>query len=103
MGRNASGELLNQSGSGDRAAHLARDLGEGRDALLERRVIHEELARRTLRTCAGMMKNALIPCTWRRSWFGISVICDEIFCSALIRYSGAPVISAEPRSAAYSR
>ena len=27
----------------------------------------------------------------------------EIFCSALIRFSGAPVISAEPRSAAYSR
>ena len=31
------------------------------------------------------------------------VIWDEIFWSALIRYSGAPVISAEPRSAAYSR
>ena len=26
-----------------------------------------------------------------------------IFWSALIRFSGAPVISAEPRSAAYSR
>ena len=50
-----------------------------------------------------MMKKALMPSTARRSRFGISVICDEIFCSALIRYSGAPVISAEPRSAAYSR
>ena len=55
------------------------------------------------RALAGMMKNAFMPSTLRRSWFGISVICDEIFCSALIRYSGAPVISAEPRSAAYSR
>src|SRR5581483_7557621 len=55
------------------------------------------------RALAGMMKNAFIPCTSRRSWLGIRVICDEIFCSALIRYSGAPVSSAEPRSAAYSR
>ena len=52
---------------------------------------------------AGMMKNAFMPWTSRRSWFGISVICDEIFWSALIRYSGAPVITAEPRSAANSR
>ncbi len=50
-----------------------------------------------------MMKKAFMPSTWRRSRFGISVICEEIFCSALIRYSGAPVISAEPRSAQYSR
>src|SRR6266540_3198846 len=54
-------------------------------------------------TRAGMMKNAFIPSTWRRSCCGISVIWLEIFCSALIRYSGAPVITAEPRSAAYSR
>ncbi len=50
-----------------------------------------------------MMKNAFMPSTSRRSCFGISVICDEIFCSALISYSGAPVIIAAPRSAAYSR
>ena len=54
-------------------------------------------------TLAGMMKNAFMPSTWRRSCCGISVIWLEIFCNALIRYSGAPVISAEPRSAAYSR
>ena len=50
-----------------------------------------------------MMKNAFIPETSRRSRCGISAIWLEIFCSALIRYSGAPVITAEPRSAAYSR
>ena len=33
----------------------------------------------------------------------VETVMHEIFCSALIRYSGAPVISAEPRSAAYSR
>ena len=54
-------------------------------------------------TLVGMMKNAFIVWTSRRSRCGISVIWLEIFCSALIRYSGAPVISAEPRSAANSR
>ena len=44
-----------------------------------------------------------MPSTCRRSLFGMSVIWDEIFCSALIKYSGAPVIRAEPRSAQYSR
>ena len=51
----------------------------------------------------GMMKKAFIPCTSRRSRCGICVMPLEIFWSALIRFSGAPVMSAEPRSAAYSR
>src|SRR5581483_3865493 len=33
----------------DRAAHLARNRGEGGDPLLERRMIHEELGNRALR------------------------------------------------------
>ena len=54
-------------------------------------------------TEAGMMKKAFIACTSRRSRCGILNISLEIFWSALIRFSGAPVITAEPRSAAYSR
>ena len=54
-------------------------------------------------TFVGMMKNAFIPWTSRRSRCGIRYMSLAIFCSALIRYSGAPVITAEPRSAAYSR
>ena len=50
-----------------------------------------------------MMKNAFIPSTCAQVLLRDQVICDEIFWSALIRYSGAPVIIAEPRSAAYSR
>jgi hypothetical protein len=55
------------------------------------------------RKLVGMMKNAFIASTSRRSCFGIVAIPDAIFCRALIRFSGAPVISAAPRSAAYSR
>jgi hypothetical protein len=51
----------------------------------------------------GMMKKAFMPCTSRRSRCGICVMPLEIFWSALIRFSGAPVMIAEPRSAAYSR
>ena len=65
-------------------------------------MIHEELGGQLL-TLAGMIKNAFIPATFRRSSRGIAAILLEIFCSALISCSGAPVISAEPRSAAYSR
>ena len=54
-------------------------------------------------TFVGMMKNAFIDSTSRRSRCGIWVIRDAIFCSALIRFSGAPVIRAAPRSAVYSR
>ena len=54
-------------------------------------------------TEVGMMKKAFIPATSRRSRCGIRIMSLEIFWSALIRYSGAPVISAAPRSAAYSR
>src|SRR5580765_2176449 len=54
-------------------------------------------------TLAGMMKNAFMLSTSRRSRCGIRNISLEIFCSALIRFSGAPVMRAEPRSAANSR
>ena len=56
-----------------------------------------------MRQLVGMMKNAFIAWTSRRSRCGIWVMPLEIFWSALIRCSGAPVMSAEPRSAAYSR
>ena len=55
------------------------------------------------RQFVGTMKNAFMPATSRRSCCGICVMPLAIFWSALIRFSGAPVISAEPRSAAYSR
>ena len=45
----------------------------------------------------------LIASTSRRSRCGIRIISPVIFWSALIRCSGAPVISAAPRSAVYSR
>ena len=54
-------------------------------------------------TFVGMMKNAFMPSSWRRSRCGMRVMSLAIFCSALIRFSGAPVMSAAPRSAAYSR
>ena len=87
----------------DRAAHLRAISASACEPLLERRVRHEELARRALFTDVGMMKNAFIPSTSRRSRCGIRNMSLAIFCSALIRCSGAPVISAEPRSAANSR
>src|SRR6266516_1963325 len=51
------------------------------------------------RQFVGTMKKAFIPATSRRSRCGIRSMSLEIFWSALIRYSGAPVITAEPRSA----
>ena len=54
-------------------------------------------------TDVGMMKNAFIASTSRRSRDGIRWIVPAIFWSALIRCSGAPVMRAAPRSAPYSR
>ena len=52
--------------------------------------------RAPLFTDVGMMKNAFMVSTWRRSRSGILNMSLAIFCSALIRCSGAPVISADP-------
>jgi hypothetical protein len=50
-----------------------------------------------------MMKKAFMPSTSRRSRCGMRTMSLAIFCSALISCSGAPVMSAAPRSAANSR
>ena len=54
-------------------------------------------------TLVGMMKNAFILPTARRSWSGTRCISPEIRTSADARALGLPVMIAEPRSAAYSR
>ena len=46
---------------GDRAPHLARDLRERREPLLERRVIDMNSSEVACFTFVGMMKNAFIP------------------------------------------
>jgi len=52
---------------------------------------------------AGMMKNAFIPSTFRRSCFGTCAIVPLIFIRAEMRFEGFPVMMADPRSAEYSR
>jgi len=49
---------------------------------------------------AGIMKNAFIPSTSLKSRSGTLCIIPLIFMSALARFAGLPVITAEPRSAA---
>ena len=86
----------------DRPTHLTGHLGEAREALLHRRMREEQLAERGLDVRRddeeGVHRLDLAQVALR-----IWAIVPVIFCSALIRCSGAPVISAAPRSAVYSR
>ena len=84
--------------------HLALHLLKPPHALLDGGCVEKIVASESPRS-AGTMKSALTASAWRKSRFGMrgSPILPLILSSALARCSGAPVISAEPRSAANSR